>query len=109
MNNGHGNGYHNHNGHMSNGYGGGTSNGYGNHAAAGHSNTNGHSAPAPTMTNGHAHMNGHGAAALVPGKNGLTLTRYAHPDMCFYCFDVLYSNLNNVEPPKPPGFTNDAL
>ena len=30
-----------------------------------------------------------------------------HPEMCFYCFDVLYSHLNSTSPPKSPRFTND--
>lgn len=32
----------------------------------------------------------------------------AIPDMCYYCFDVLYRQLNSMEPPQPPTFTNDA-
>lgn len=42
------------------------------------------------LTNGHA-------------RNGTV----AHPEMGFYCFDVLYSHLHSSEPPKPPRFTNE--
>ena len=31
----------------------------------------------------------------------------AHPEMGFYCFDVLYSHLHRSDPPKPPRFTNE--
>lgn len=33
----------------------------------------------------------------------------AKPEMCFFCFDVLYSYLHNLEPPKSPDFCNDPL
>jgi hypothetical protein len=33
----------------------------------------------------------------------------AHPEMCFYCFDVLYAHLYNLEQPRSPAFCNDAL
>ncbi|KFB40113.1 AGAP000328-PA-like protein [Anopheles sinensis] len=29
------------------------------------------------------------------------------PDMCFYCFEVLYRELHNMEEPRTPCFTND--
>uniref|UniRef100_A0A2M4BVI0 AMMECR1 domain-containing protein n=2 Tax=Anopheles marajoara TaxID=58244 RepID=A0A2M4BVI0_9DIPT len=29
------------------------------------------------------------------------------PDMCFYCFEVLYRELHNMEEPRSPNFTND--
>lgn len=94
-----GHGYNHHNGHMSNGYGGSGSSRYANYEQNGERSN----APVVPMANGH----GHAQAIPFPMKNGGN--RYAHPDMCFYCFDVLYSNLNNVEPPKAPNFTNEAL
>ena len=30
------------------------------------------------------------------------------PEMCFYCFDVLRSQLYNLDSPRKPSFTNDA-
>ncbi|XP_059472773.1 AMMECR1-like protein [Neocloeon triangulifer] len=33
----------------------------------------------------------------------------AHPEMCFFCFDVLYSHLHSLEQPRAPGFSNDAF
>ena len=29
------------------------------------------------------------------------------PDMCYFCFDVLYCHLYNLDPPRVPSFTND--
>ncbi|XP_069988024.1 uncharacterized protein CG5902 isoform X3 [Penaeus vannamei] len=40
-------------------------------------------------------------------RNGLT--PIASPEMCFYCFDVLYSHLHNMEPPGTPDFTNEPF
>lgn len=40
-------------------------------------------------------------------SNGLRNGMVAHPEMCFFCFDVLYSHLNSLEPPKTPEFSND--
>ncbi|XP_065226576.1 AMMECR1-like protein [Planococcus citri] len=31
----------------------------------------------------------------------------ASHEMCFFCFDVLYSHLHSLEPPKNPDFSND--
>lgn len=33
----------------------------------------------------------------------------AVPEMCVFCFDVLYSELYNLDPPAEPRFTNEAL
>lgn len=33
----------------------------------------------------------------------------AVPAMCVFCFDVLYSELFNLDPPREPQFTNAAL
>ena len=64
-----------------------------------------------TQMNGHNHMNGHGS--VMPLHNGMSRLphddRIASPEMCYFCFDVLYTNLNNLEPPKTPTFTNEAL
>lgn len=32
----------------------------------------------------------------------------AIPDMCYFCFDVLYCQLHSMDPPQTPLFTNDA-
>lgn len=40
-------------------------------------------------------------------SNGIRNGMVAHPEMCFFCFDVLYSHLNSLEPPKTPEFSND--
>ncbi|KAK6628325.1 AMME syndrome candidate protein 1 protein [Polyplax serrata] len=39
--------------------------------------------------------------------NGVKSGMVAHPEMCYFCFDVLYSHLNSLEPPKTPNFSND--
>ncbi|KAF6213609.1 hypothetical protein GE061_011330 [Apolygus lucorum] len=46
-----------------------------------------------------------GTTSLIP--NGIRNGMVAHPDMCYYCFDVLYSHLHSLEPPKSPEFCND--
>jgi len=58
----------------------------------GHLKTNGHT------SNGHGH--GH--------TNGHISDQVAVPEMCFYCFDVLNAELNNLESPATPSFTNNA-
>ena len=41
-------------------------------------------------------------------RNGINgMTPVASPEMCFFCFDVLYSHLNNLDPPATPDFTNE--
>jgi hypothetical protein len=115
--NGHGNGYHS--GHNSSGYGNGgasssssSSSRYANHDGNSqqHERSSNGGIVVPTV-NGHSHSNGHAMSVPYHLKNGMTSQRLtiAHPEMCFFCFDVLYSNLNNVDPPKPPSFTNDSL
>lgn len=32
----------------------------------------------------------------------------AIPDMCYFCFDVLYCQLHSMDPPQTPHFTNEA-
>uniref|UniRef100_A0A1B0DAZ7 Uncharacterized protein n=1 Tax=Phlebotomus papatasi TaxID=29031 RepID=A0A1B0DAZ7_PHLPP len=52
--------------------------------------------------NGHSMTNGH--------SNGDALMEsIASPDMCFFCFEVLYCELNNIDGPAEPQFTNEAL
>ena len=50
---------------------------------------------AAASNHSHRQINGH--------RNGLV----AHPEMGFFCFDVLYSHLHDCDPPKNPRFTND--
>jgi len=46
--------------------------------------------------------NGHGESRdQAPSKH-----RIIKPEMCYYCFDVLYCHLNNLNPPQVPSFTN---
>ncbi|CAB3375940.1 Hypothetical predicted protein [Cloeon dipterum] len=33
----------------------------------------------------------------------------ASPEMCFYCFDVLYCHLYSLEQPRAPSFSNEAF
>ncbi|KAG8036581.1 hypothetical protein G9C98_003903 [Cotesia typhae] len=32
-----------------------------------------------------------------------------HPEMAFYCFDVVYCQLNQLDPPKAPNFSNEPF
>lgn len=74
-------------------------------------------------TNGHCSGEGNrgggsGNGPLANGHNGY-LTTNGHlndasqsmassmPEMCFYCFEVLYRELHNLEEPHTPSFTND--
>lgn len=49
------------------------------------------------------------SSALVPHPTNGHVKHFtvAHPEMGFYCFDVLYSHLHSVDLPKAPRFTND--
>jgi len=99
------------NGHgHSNGYAGSSRNSHDLYA-----DHNGHNGPV-AVTNGHSHMNGHTPhqnGMVLPVKNGIIPNPYsdriACPEMCFFCFDVLYGSLHNLEPPKAPSFTNEAF
>lgn len=44
-------------------------------------------------------------------QNGSQLRKsvIAKPEMGFFCFDVLYCQLHQLESPKPPNFINEAL
>ncbi|KAL5289380.1 AMMECR1L family protein [Megaselia abdita] len=50
----------------------------------------------------HQHRNGYGHE-LVPRP----MDQVAIPAMCFFCFDVLYCELNKLDMPNDPTFTND--
>lgn len=56
------------------------------------------SSSAPTCNGSSAVMNG-----MVSRPCSVAL-----PEMCFFCFDVLYCHLYNLDPPKTPSFSNDA-
>lgn len=40
---------------------------------------------------------------------GTVANQVTVPDMCTFCFDVLYAELFHLEPPRDPKFTNEAL
>lgn len=40
-------------------------------------------------------------------KDYKNIGKIAKPEMCFFCFDVLYSHLHCLDPPKTPDFNND--
>lgn len=43
-------------------------------------------------------------------QNGTTRnSQIVHREMGFFCFDVLYCQLHQLDPPKPPNFCNDAF
>ncbi|KAK4881697.1 hypothetical protein RN001_005016 [Aquatica leii] len=55
------------------------------------------------------------STSSMPSCNGTSITTngslngmVALPEMCFFCFDVLYCHLYNLDPPKTPSFSNDA-
>ncbi|KOX69923.1 AMMECR1-like protein [Melipona quadrifasciata] len=44
-------------------------------------------------------------------QNGMRMRNpiIVQPEMGFYCFDVLYCQLHQLDPPKPPNFSNEAF
>lgn len=78
-----------------------------------YSNANGHCSGEGGKTAGNGSvMNGSGHN----GYNGYNGHSNEHqsmavqmPEMCFYCFEVLYRELNNLEEPRTPSFTNDPF
>ena len=58
-------------------------------------------------------MNGaNGGMPLTHNLNGMingmsTGLSIAKPEMCYFCFDVLYCHLFRLDPPRVPSFTND--
>ncbi|KAL6448947.1 nuclear protein AMMECR1-like [Cataglyphis hispanica] len=60
-------------------------------------------------------LNNNSAGAPCNGttvlSNGTRIrnTPIVQPEMGFYCFDVLYCQLHQLDPPKPPNFSNEAF
>lgn len=49
-------------------------------------------------------------AELAPRTNQQKMNNsIAHPDMGYFCFEVLYCKLNQLEPPKAPKFSNEEF
>jgi len=64
------------------------------------------------MNNDQSLMNGAaGGSSLSHGRNGMmngvTGLSIAKPEMCYFCFDVLYSHLFHLDAPRVPSFIND--
>ncbi|XP_039958693.1 uncharacterized protein CG5902 [Bactrocera neohumeralis] len=57
---------------------------------------------------GDCYRRGGGSNRLTNGYSVKPLDNVAVPDMCIFCFEVLDCELNNVEAPGTPKFTNDA-
>lgn len=67
----------------------------------------------------HAKTNGHGPSSLshnhhAANHNGICPNGYdgveqvANPEMCFFCFEVLYCELYRLNEPSEPSCTDDA-
>lgn len=86
------------------GYGGGGAGG-----AGGSGLTNGGAGGA--MANGWGSSNHGGyqgaAKASTSGLAGGAGLSIAKPDMCYFCFDVLYCHLYHLDPPRVPSFSSD--
>lgn len=65
-----------------------------------HLKMNGHTSG---LTNGHANHLTNGHSSQSDGTNHM-----ANQEMCFFCFEVLYCELFNIEPPNEPNVTNEA-
>lgn len=37
-----------------------------------------------------------------------TKERIICPEMCYFCFDIIYCHLQKCDPPKTPNFSNDS-
>jgi len=74
----------------------------------GYAYQNGHTPLTNGLTNGHGQNGVNGHVQQLVGKNPY-YDRIANAEMGLYCFEVLYSNLHNTDPPKTPNFTNDAF
>ncbi|XP_013117491.1 uncharacterized protein CG5902 [Stomoxys calcitrans] len=75
------------------------------------SSSNGTSQHHYTNGEGKNQYNNHHNQGVVRLTNGYSLKplqSVAVPDMCLFCFEVLDCELNNVEGPGTPPFTNDA-
>lgn len=72
-----------------------------------HAKTNGHvpSSSSSSSTHNHHATNHNGICAN--GYGGVE--QVASPEMCFFCFEVLYCELYRMNEPPEPIFTNDAL
>lgn len=78
-------------------------NNHNNHAKTnGHLLTNGHSS---TLTNGH---NGHLTNGHAIQNGHIAVDQVSNKDMCFFCFEVLSHELNRLDGPPKPTFTDDA-
>lgn len=69
-------------------------------------------------SNGHCSGEGSNGTVMNGGHNGYLTNGHGNesssmaaqmPEMCFYCFEVLYRELNNLEEPRSPSFTNDPF
>lgn len=69
-----------------------------------HGKTNGFSSTSSTLMNHHA--NSHNGVCSN-GYNGVE--QVANPEMCFFCFEVLYRELYRLDDAPEPNFTNEAL
>lgn len=58
-------------------------------------------------------LNGEGGGGGGGGSNGMRMSLHeccmvAVPEMCLFCFDVLYAELYNLDSPAPHFSTDDA-
>lgn len=77
-----------------------------------YSNTNGHCSGEGSRGSGSS-----GNGPMLNGHNGYLTNGHLNdgnqsmvgsmPEMCFYCFEVLYRELHSLEEPRTPSFTND--
>jgi len=73
--------------------------------------TNGGGAVMPPHTNGFSFgascFGGSGAPKPSTSAGGGGVLSIAKPEMCYFCFDVLYCHLYHLDPPRVPSFSND--
>jgi len=59
----------------------------------------------PSPRNGTSMGSAGGSRAMQVNGGGMSIVK---PEMCYYCFDVLYCHLYQMEPPRVPMFSNDS-
>lgn len=72
-----------------------------------HAKTNGHGPlPSSSSSSIHNHHASNHNGVCTNGYGGVE--QVANPEMCFFCFEVLHSELYRMNEPPEPNFTNEA-
>jgi len=85
-------------------------NGHGSGMSNGHSSTNGRDTSEERNGGGKVDKrNGWLSMGASPRKQPMNGYKIIRPEMCFFCFDVLYCHLHELHPPEDPFFSNEMF